>query len=62
MRSGVIRRPLWLLGVAGLLIVTAGTAYATTVTPTPEITPGSVSAGLAALTGGILILRAWRRR
>lgn len=49
------------LGVYGVLL-SAGAAYATAVTPAPEVSPTSLSAGLAALTGGVLILRAWRRR
>ena len=49
--------------IAGVLgvVLSAGSAYATA-TPTPEISPNSVSAGLAALAGGVLILRALRRR
>jgi hypothetical protein len=49
------------LGVLGV-VLSAGSAYATAVVPAPEINPTSVSAGLAALAGGVLILRAWRRR
>ena len=49
------------LAALGVVLIQAGSAYAT-VTPVPEISPSSRSAGLAALTGGILILRAWRRR
>ena len=50
------------LAALGAVLLQAGSAYATTVSPAPEISPTSFSAGLAALTGGILILRAWRRR
>ena len=57
MRSKVILA----LGVLGVAL-SAGSAYATVVSPAPEISPTSVSAGLAALAGGVLILRAWRRR
>ena len=57
MRSTVILA----LGVLGVML-SAGSAYATAVVPAPEISPTSLSAGLAALTGGVLILRAWRRR
>jgi hypothetical protein len=46
----------------GVVLLQAGSAYATAVVPAPEVSPSSLSAGLAALTGGILILRAWRRR
>ena len=49
------------LGALGV-VLSAGSAYATAVVPAPEISPSSLSAGLAALTGGVLILRAWRRR
>ena len=49
------------LGVLGV-VLSAGSVYATGVVPAPEVSPGSLSAGLAALTGGVLILRAWRRR
>ena len=49
------------LGVLGVLL-SAGSVYATAVVPAPEVSPSSLSAGLAALTGGVLILRAWRRR
>jgi len=50
------------LAVLGVVLLQAGSAYATAVVPAPEVSPSSLSAGLAALTGGILILRAWRRR
>ena len=51
------------LAALGVVLLQAGSAYATTGTVTvPEVSPSSLSAGLAALTGGILILRAWRRR
>lgn len=45
---------------AGLLLATASSAFAT-VTPVPEISPSSVSAGLALLTSGALLVRAWRK-
>ena len=50
------------LAALGVVLVSAGAAYATAVTPAPEVSPSSLSAGLAALAGGVLILRAWRRR
>lgn len=49
------------LGVLGV-VLSASSAYATAIVTAPEITPTSMSAGLAALAGGVLILRAWRRR
>lgn len=49
------------LGMLGV-VLSAGSAYATAVVPAPEVSPASLSAGLAALTGGVLVLRAWRRR
>ena len=50
-----------LLGLVGLVLLHAAPAYATA-TPVPEISPSSLSAGLAALTGAVLILRSLRRR
>ena len=49
------------LAAIGVVLLT-GSAYATATVQAPEVSPGSLSAGLAALTGGVLILRAWRRR
>ena len=49
------------LGLLGI-VLSAGSVYATGALPAPEVNPSSLSAGLAALTGGVLILRAWRRR
>lgn len=62
MRSKVIQRSLWLLGAIGIVLSQAGSVYATAASPVPEISATSLSTGLAALTGGILILRSWRRR
>ena len=59
-----MRKPGYLLLVIaalGIVLSQAGPAHATAFV-TPEISPSSLSAGLAALTGGVLILRAWRRR
>lgn len=58
MRSNLIL----VLAALGIVLSQAGSAYATGGVVVPEISPSSLSAGLAALTGGILILRAWRRR
>ena len=49
------------LAALGVVLLT-GSAYATSIVQAPEVSPSSLSAGLAALTGGVLILRAWRRR
>ena len=54
-------RSLWLLAAVGVVLL-AGSAHATAVNPVPEVSPSSMTAGLAALAGGILILRSWRRR
>jgi hypothetical protein len=50
------------IGLALMLCVhaLAGTAAASTAVVVPEINPGSISAGLALLAGGILVLRARR--
>ena len=58
MRSNLIL----VLTALGLVLSQAGSAFATGTVPAPEVSPSSLSAGVAALTGGILILRAWRRR
>jgi len=50
------------LAALGVVLMQAGSAYATAIVTAPEVSPSSLSAGLAALTGGVLILRAWRRR
>jgi hypothetical protein len=52
------------LRVLGLLVVLQGVSSsvaASSVTVVPEISPTSVSAGLAILAGGVLMLRARRR-
>ena len=50
------------LAALGVVLLQAGSAYATGIVQAPEVSPSSLSAGLAALTGGVLLLRAWRRR
>jgi len=47
-------------GVAVMLAVHALGSNALASAVTPEISPGSISAGLALLAGGVLILRARR--
>jgi len=61
MQSTTTQRALWVLGVAAVLLAQAGAVHATAVAPVPEINPSSMSAGLAVLTGAVLILRSWRR-
>jgi hypothetical protein len=54
-----MRRTLY---IAVLMLIAAATdALAGAVTQVPEISPTSVSAGLAVLTGAVLILRSIRR-
>jgi len=48
--------------VVVLGLATAANAFAGAVTQVPEINPASLSAGLALLTGGVLLARArWRK-
>ena len=47
---------------AGLILATAVTDASATTIPTPEITPSSLTAGLALLAGGVLLVRARLRR
>jgi hypothetical protein len=46
--------------VAGLAVATP--VFATIVTDVPEISPGSISAGLGVLAAGVLIVRSRLRR
>ena len=50
------------LGVLMAVLGLSGSAVAENAAPVPEIGPMSVSAGLAILTGGVLIFRARRNR
>jgi hypothetical protein len=61
MHSQTTQRSLWVLGIAAVLLAQAGAVHATGAAPVPEINPSSLSAGLAVLTGAVLILRSWRR-
>ena len=56
MRAGVLR----VLGVALVLHGIGTAATASVVQQVPEISPASLSAGLAILAGGVLMLRARR--
>jgi hypothetical protein len=48
-------------GVGLALVLTLGTEAMASVAPAvPEVNPGSISAGVALLAGGILLLRARR--
>lgn len=54
----------WALAAAAVAVVAhaaAGVAIAGFAVAVPEINPGSISAGLAVLAGGILMLRARRK-
>ena len=53
------QRSLWFFAGVALLAMT-GTAHATGTVP--EISVNSMSAGIALLSGSVLLLRAWRRR
>ena len=61
MQSKMIRGSWWGLGIAVLVMSQAGAVNATIAGPVPEISPGSLSAGLAVLAGAVLILRSRRR-
>jgi hypothetical protein len=43
------------------VVLSAGAVYAAVAAPVPEINPGSVSAGIALLAGGVLLVRALRK-
>ena len=58
---GTNSRSLWCLGLFMLVTAAGSTAHAT-IGIVPEIDGGSVSAGLALLTGAVMILRSRRRR
>jgi hypothetical protein len=62
MQSNTTRRLLWGLGIVAVVLWQAGAAHATTAPTAPEISPSSLSAGVALLAGGVLIVRAMRRR
>jgi hypothetical protein len=50
------------LGVMLAVAAVAGNAYAGNAPSVPEISAGSVTAALGVLSGGILVLRARRRK
>jgi hypothetical protein len=61
-RAGMARVACWVLG-ASLIAQATGTHLLASVSAvTPEIDAGSMSAGLALLAGGVLILRSRGRR
>ena len=53
---------IWSAAALSAWLLLEAPAFATTVNGVPEITPGSISAGLGLLTAGVLILRARMRR
>jgi len=59
--SSRLNRLYWLLGVVGVVLLHAAPIHATAVPVVPEISPSSVTAGLAVLTGAVLMLRSLRR-
>lgn len=56
-----MRKPGYHALLATVMLLSATSAHATSNFAVPEISPGSISAGLAALTGAVLILRSMRR-
>lgn len=50
------------MAAMALALSVASNAFAGTTVPVPEISPTSLSAGLATLAGGVLMLRARRRK
>ena len=53
----------WMVGALGLMlgVHALGTEAFAQTAPVPEISPASLSAGIALLTGGVLVLRSRRR-
>jgi hypothetical protein len=52
----------YVMSVVAIVIAATTNAVAGAVVTVPEISPGSLSAGLALLAGGVLLARArWRR-
>lgn len=61
MRSRVAKVCSFSFGVIVALLALAGNAMAGAPASVPEITPGSITAGLGLLTAGVLIVRSRRR-
>ena len=58
-----MHKSMTLIGLsAAALLVPAANAWAGNVVAVPEISPASVSAGLAVLAGGVLVFRSRMRR
>jgi hypothetical protein len=55
------RNSWWGLGFVVLVLSHAGAVHATNMPAVPEISPNSLSAGVAVLAGAVLILRSIRR-
>ncbi len=55
-----LNRGYWLAGLLGIVLLHAAPIHATAL-PVPEINPSSLTAGLAVLTGAVLMLRSRRR-
>jgi hypothetical protein len=61
-RAGMTRVARWVLGASLIAQATGAHLLAGVGTATPEIDAGSMSAGLALLAGGVLILRSRRQK
>ena len=61
-RAGMARVACWVLGASLIAQATGTNLLAGGATVTPEIDASSMSAGLALLAGGVLILRSRRQK
>ena len=61
MRSAIVRGGLFGVGVLVMVCGMVGSAFASGPTAVPEIDGGSMAAGLAALSAGVLVVRSRRR-
>jgi hypothetical protein len=62
MNGTIVRTGLYAAALLMLVISAGQSLLATAVVPAPEIDGGTLSAGLACLAGGVLMLRARRAR
>jgi len=62
MKNLVVRGVAMFVAAMGVVAGTAGVALSSEPVPVPEISPASISGGLALLAGGVLMVRArWRK-
>ena len=61
MRSQIVRATWFGLGVITMVLAIQGQAHAVATAPVPEIDGGTLSAGLALLSAGALIIRSRMR-